>query len=74
MDNMGKTEHQMHNNSLPKLINTKDVAEWLDISRERVYSLCATHQFPNIKISRRRVRYSVDDIKTWLSERGWNGK
>ncbi|MCH7619522.1 MAG: helix-turn-helix domain-containing protein [Candidatus Marinimicrobia bacterium] len=58
---------------LPQLLTTKEVADWLGISRERVYSLCATQQFPCIKISPRRVRYCSDNIKKWLKERGWNG-
>ena len=65
---------ELNQTSLPQLLTTKEVADWLGISRERVYSLCATQQFPFIKISPRRVRYSTDDIKMWLKERGWNGR
>ena len=59
---------------LPELITTKEVATWLGISRERVYSLCSTQEFPNIKISSRRIRFSVGDVKDWLRERGWKGE
>ena len=59
---------------MPELLTTKEVASWLGISRERVYSLCSTQELPNIKISRRRIRFSVGDVKVWLKERGWRGE
>ncbi|MCH8299019.1 MAG: helix-turn-helix domain-containing protein [Candidatus Marinimicrobia bacterium] len=59
--------------ALPELLTTKEIASWLGISRERVYSLCSTQEFPNIKISSRRIRFSVEDVKDWLKERGWKG-
>ncbi|MCH8014965.1 MAG: helix-turn-helix domain-containing protein [Candidatus Dadabacteria bacterium] len=58
---------------LPDLLTTKEVAFWLGISRERVYSLCSTQKLPNIKISSRRIRFSVGDLEDWLKERGWKG-
>ena len=36
---------------LPQLLTTKEIASWLGISPERVYSLCSSQEFPNIKIS-----------------------
>lgn len=59
---------------LPDLLTTKEVASWLGISPERVYSLCSTQEFPNIKISSRRIRFSVGDVKAWLKMRGWRGR
>ena len=58
---------------IPDLLTTKEVASWLKISPERVYTLCSTQELPNIKISSRRIRFSVGDVKNWLKERGWRG-
>jgi len=58
---------------LPELLTTKEVASWLGISQARVYSLCSTQKLPNIKISIRRIRFCVGDVKEWLMERGWRG-
>lgn len=61
------------NLGLPDLLTTKEIASWLGISRERVYSLCSTQELPKIKISGKRIRFSVGDVKEWLKDRGWNG-
>ncbi|MCH8305649.1 MAG: helix-turn-helix domain-containing protein [Candidatus Marinimicrobia bacterium] len=58
---------------LPVLLTAKQVAEWLQISRERLYSLCYTQEFPFIKISKGRLRFAVNDIQSWLREKGWRG-
>ena len=55
--------------SLPVLLTTKEVAEWLQVSKDRVYTMCSQHEFPHIKISNRRTRYSKDAIIAWLEER-----
>jgi len=58
-----------NNNPLPDLLKTKDVARWLRISESRVYTLCSQHDFPHIKITNRRTRYSTRAIIAWLDER-----
>ena len=57
------------NNSLKQLLTTKEVAEFLQISPQRVYTLCSTKKFPHIKISSRRIRFDCDAVKEWLNER-----
>ncbi|MCH8305522.1 MAG: helix-turn-helix domain-containing protein [Candidatus Marinimicrobia bacterium] len=59
--------------TLPVLLTAKEVAKWLRISRERLYSLCYTQEFPFIKISKGRIRFAVNDIQSWLREKGWQG-
>ena len=58
---------------LPQLYNSRQVADCLQISVERLYTLVNTAEFPVIRMSRRRLRYDVDEIKEWLRERGWRG-
>ena len=60
---------RQNNNLLPDLLTTKEVAQFLRISESRVYTLCSQHEFPHIKITNRRTRYSARAIITWLDER-----
>ena len=57
------------NSSLPELLTTRDISEWLKISESRVYTLCSQHQFPFIKVTKRRTRYSARAVIAWLDAR-----
>ena len=57
------------NSSLPELLTTKQVATFLQISESRVYTLCSQHQFPFIKVTKRRTRYSARAVIAWLDAR-----
>ena len=61
------------NLDLPVMLTSEELAELLGISRARVYTLCSTQELPFIKISSRRIRFSVGDVEDWLRERGWRG-
>ena len=58
---------------LPSLYNSRQIADWLQISVERLYTLVNTAEFPCIHVSTRRLRFDVDEIKSCLRERGWKG-
>ena len=62
-------EPENSNNSMKRLLTTKEVAVFLQISHQRVYTLCSTQKFPHIKISSRRIRFDCDAVKEWLNER-----
>ncbi|MCH8273079.1 MAG: helix-turn-helix domain-containing protein [Candidatus Marinimicrobia bacterium] len=57
------------NKSLKRLLTTKEVADFLQISESRVYTLCSTQNFPYIKISSRRIRFEGDAVKEWINDR-----
>ena len=63
-----------HNNPLPDLLTTKEVAQFLRISESRVYTLCSQHEFPHIKVTKRRTRYSARAVIAWLDERSVNSE
>ena len=56
---------------LPPLYNSTEVSVWLQISRERLYSLILTQEFPVIRISPKRLRFAKTNIEKWLQDRGW---
>ena len=56
---------------LPPLYNSKVISQWLGISRERLYSLILTQQFPVIRVSPKRLRFAKANIEKWLQDRGW---
>jgi len=56
---------------LPPLYNSKEISLWLQISRERLYSLILTEQFPVIRVSPKRLRFAKENVEKWLQERGW---
>ena len=60
-------------NSLPELLDSKTVCEWLGISQSRLYTLVSTAEFPVIKISTRRLRFEVNEILKWINSRKQGG-
>ena len=62
-------EPENSNNSMKRLLTTKEVAVFLQISPQRVYTLCSTQKFPHIKVSSRRIRFDRDAVRDWLDAR-----
>ena len=56
---------------LPLLYNSREISSWLGISRERLYSLVLTQQFPVIRVSPKRLRFAKENVEKWIQERGW---
>ena len=56
---------------LPQLYTSEEISDWLMISRERLYTLISTAEFPVIKVSRRRLRFSRENVLRWLRKKGW---
>jgi excisionase family DNA binding protein len=54
------------------LLNYVQVAEMLNIPKGTIYSWVSTKRIPHIRLSPRCVRFSADDLTTWLSERQVN--
>jgi len=68
---MKKMDAGFSNTSLKKLLTTRQVADLLQISPPRLYTLCACHEFPHIKVSSRRLRFDPCMIKKWLDSKSY---
>lgn len=51
---------------MDKLMDTKEVMEYLSVPRITVYYLIRKKGLPVIKIGRRMLRFSKKDIDNWL--------
>jgi excisionase family DNA binding protein len=52
--------------TLPRLLDAKEVAELLGISRNRLYELGRRGMIPTVRISRGQVRYREDELLRWI--------
>jgi excisionase family DNA binding protein len=52
--------------TLPRLLDAKEVAALLGISRNRLYDLGRRGLIPTIRISRGQVRYREDQLLAWM--------
>lgn len=57
------------NNPLKRLLTTREVADILQISQSRVYTLVSTQRFPCVRLSVRRLRFDGDAVSEWLDAR-----
>jgi hypothetical protein len=56
---------------MEKLRTAKEIAEYLDVSIQRIYELCRTDaSFPVIVIGQRQYRFSIDAITKWAESGG----
>jgi predicted DNA-binding transcriptional regulator AlpA len=51
----------------PVLLRTRDAARSLAISERLLWSLTARGEIPCVRISKRCVRYRVDDLNAWTA-------
>jgi excisionase family DNA binding protein len=51
-----------------KLIDARQAAELLGLSRQQIYLMSEKGQIPSYKIGFSR-RFAIEDIKAWLEER-----
>jgi excisionase family DNA binding protein len=54
---------------MTRLLRARDVAELLDVSPATVLDWWETGKLPGFRLSSRAVRFSEDEILTWLEER-----
>lgn len=55
---------------MPKLLRRKEVEQITGLSRSSIYAMMAVGDFPKqIKIGRRAVAWSQDDIANWIATR-----
>jgi excisionase family DNA binding protein len=52
--------------TLPRLLDAKEVAALLGISRDRLYDLGKRGLIPTVRISRGQVRYREDELLAWM--------
>jgi excisionase family DNA binding protein len=53
-----------------KLLKAENVAEILDVSKQRIYELTREKQIPFIQIGERQYRYSETAILNWIENGG----
>lgn len=59
----------------PKLLLTaREAAAALSISEKTLWSLTKAGEVPHVRIGERSIRYSVDELKRWLSEHRIGGE
>ncbi|HZB84148.1 MAG TPA: helix-turn-helix domain-containing protein [Rubrobacteraceae bacterium] len=52
-----------------------EVAEYLSIGRSRAYEMAKSGEIPSFKLSPRRTRVRIEDLRQWvISKRGDGGK
>lgn len=56
-----------------RLIKAEQVAEILDVSKQRVYELTREKRIPFIQLGDRQYRYSEAALSVWLENGGSNG-
>lgn len=54
-------------NTLPKLINIKELCSYLDASEKTAYILVRNRDFPSVKIGG-KYRIIVDELPDWLDK------
>jgi len=55
---------------MEKILQAKEVGEWLNIDVQRVYEITRRGLLPHIKIADRQYRYSQSAIQKWIDEGG----
>lgn len=55
---------------MEKLLNAKDIAEMLGMSKYNVYQMCYAGKIPFLKLGKtnRTLRFSPQKINAWLSK------
>lgn len=53
-----------------KLLKAENVAEILDVSKQRIYELTREKQIPFIQVGERQYRYSETAILNWIENGG----
>lgn len=54
-------------NTLPKLINIKELCSYLDVSEKTAYILVRSRDFPSVKIGG-KYRIIADQLPDWLDK------
>jgi len=55
---------------MSELINTKQLCDWLGISKNTAYNWRKTNKLPYIQFSRTLVKYDKEEIIKWLKSNG----
>jgi len=53
---------------MENLLNVKQVADLLGVSRATIYEWCSRRQIPHLKVGR-RTAFDPEEIKQWLNVR-----
>jgi len=51
-----------------RLINAKDLADYIGTSRDQIYQMVSRRQLPFVKIGK-STRFDLRDIEKWISDR-----
>ena len=55
--------------SAAKLLNVQEAAEYLGLAPGTVYHMISEERMPVTRLSKRCVRFRLDDLDKWLEER-----
>ena len=55
--------------SAAKLLNVQEAAEYLGLVTGTVYHMISEERIPVTRLSKRCVRFRLDDLDKWLEER-----
>jgi predicted DNA-binding transcriptional regulator AlpA len=53
----------------PLLIKAPDAARILSISERKLWSLTASRQVPSVRIGKKMVRYSIEELQEWIQSK-----
>jgi excisionase family DNA binding protein len=51
-----------------KLLSVDEVAEWLHVSRSKVFELLREKGLPHIDMGTRTLRFDASDVAAWLEK------
>jgi excisionase family DNA binding protein len=55
--------------AIEKLLSVDEVSEMLGVTKATIYSWTSRNKIPHIKLSKRLLKFSKNDIEAWIAKR-----